>query len=109
MLLRVPVVATMTVALLGCRRVTIVGSSRDIMGVLLVLRVSCVPLGMDGLLPDFGCRRSCSCKRNILSKDTTSDNFSNFSVSINNGDDDSSANDSVWASNVCKKLQLDVV
>ena len=49
----VSVVAAMAVAVLGSGRVAVGGTGRVVMGVLLVLRVHCVPLGVDGLLPDL--------------------------------------------------------
>ena len=56
-LLGVSVVTSVSVALvasLGSRRVTVVVAvSRGIVRVLLVLRVGCVVLGVDGLLPDL--------------------------------------------------------
>ena len=53
-LLRVSVVASVSVAALRGRRVTVVVAiSRGIVRVLLVLRVGRVVLGVDGLLPDL--------------------------------------------------------
>jgi len=48
---RVPVVVAVTALRLG--RVSVGRTSRVVMGVLLVLGVHCVPLGVDGLLPDL--------------------------------------------------------
>ena len=73
-LLRVSVVASVSVAALRGRRVTVVAAiSRVIVRVLLMLRVGRVVLGVDGLLPDLLGRSWSGVGTSSTSDDATSE------------------------------------
>ena len=116
-LLRVSAVASVSVALvaaLGSRRVTVVVAvSRGIVRVLLVLRVGCVVLGVDGLLPDLVGRSWSGGGTSSASDDAAShESFLSFRESIISAidfeDEEGSADEGVGAAEVHEQVRLDV-
>ena len=83
-LLRVSVVASVSVAALRGRRVTVVVAiSRGIVRVLLVLGISSVVLSVDGLLPDLRRGRQSGSGATNASDHATSKNFGVSIISKN--------------------------